>query len=102
MRLVFLTQDVRLLRHISPEDSRSQPIDLLPKRVLATAIELSAEALVAEQLSEVFLAQGSRKLDKRGITAQVCANDFHDVENVIDGRAGLGDGADLAARDCAE
>jgi hypothetical protein len=81
---MLLTQDVRLLRHISPEDSRSQPIDLLPKRVLATTVKLSAEALVAEQLSEMFLAQGSRKLNKRGVTAQVCTNDFHNVENFID------------------
>lgn len=77
------TQSVRLLFLVCNEDFRSQLIELLPQRLFAATVELSAEAIVAQQYAEILLAQLSSELDKFIVVTEVGAACFDDVEDVV-------------------
>jgi hypothetical protein len=78
------TQHVRLLHLVSSEYLRVQLIELLPQRIHAAIIELSSEAIVAQQLTDILLAQRSSELYKLIIIAHFDADRVNDVEDVVD------------------
>lgn len=52
---MLLTQRVTLLFLVCKEEFRGQLVELLPQRLFAAIVELSAEAIVAQQFSEMLL-----------------------------------------------
>jgi hypothetical protein len=68
----------------------------------ATTIELSAEAIVAQQSDEMLPAQLRGKLDKHIVVAQVVVDCFEDVEDLLGRVAHPSGRAKPITRFCAE
>lgn len=96
------TQNVRPLPLAFDNTVRDQLIKLLPQGLFATAVELGAEAVVAQQGEEMLVMQCIGELDVYVVVVQLVAACFDDVEDVVDFLARVCDRAELVTRDCAE
>ena len=100
--LMLMTQREGLLLLAFETPIRGQLVELLPQRLFATAVELGAEAIVAQQSDEMLLTQLIGELDEHVVLVQFVAARFDDVEDVVGFVARTGDSVKFVTRYCAE